>query len=34
MQYVSEHTDITMPKVYAIHTGKNNIYIEIEYIRG
>ncbi|EPE09014.1 serine threonine protein kinase [Ophiostoma piceae UAMH 11346] len=34
MQYVSEHTDIPIPKVYAIHTDKNDIYIEMEYIRG
>lgn len=32
LQYVVEHTTIPVPKVYAIHTWKQRMYIEIEYM--
>lgn len=35
MQYITKNTTIPVPKVYAIHTTRNqHIYIEMEYVQG
>lgn len=34
MQYVAQHTSIPVPKIYATHTSKWGLYIEMEYIKG
>ena len=34
MQYISSHTNIPAPKVYAVHTWERRIYIEMTYVRG
>lgn len=34
MQYVAKHTNIPVPKVYAIHNQNGYIYIEMEYVCG
>ena len=34
MQYIALHTNIPIPKVYAVHTWEDRIYIEMAYIKG
>jgi tRNA A-37 threonylcarbamoyl transferase component Bud32 len=34
MQYIASHTTVPVPKIYATHTDKRYIYIEMAYIPG
>jgi len=34
MQYVANHTNIPIAKLYAVHTQGNDIYIEMPFVRG
>lgn len=34
LKYVAEHTSIPVPKVFNVHYYDDNIYIEMEYVRG
>ncbi|CAG8282562.1 unnamed protein product [Penicillium salamii] len=34
LKYVAEHTSIPVPKVFNVHYYDNDIYIEMEYVRG